>query len=366
MYIGGVEGGATHSTLVICDESGQIVGKAKGPSTNHWAVGIPGVAERIAAMARTAKEEANLPEDRQLTAVGLCLSGAEADETNRELEEYLHTHYPTVAERYVVCSDTVGSIQAVSSRGGMVIIAGTGSNTLLRNPDGTTHGCGGWGHMIGDEGGAWWIARNAIKTVFDHRDNLRRSKQPIERVWELVQEHFGVRTLHDLLDHSYGRFCKTAYAGLCARLARCALDERDPLCRKLFDEAGQSLARSVCALQDKISPELLRASGEEAADPADRVLDIVCVGSVWLSWELLRDGFVAELRARAFPHDLRLLRLTTTMALGAAYLAADTYRLALPRDYTGNYDVFYMYRAVANGNGDTGDDAVSHKTNGRS
>lgn len=361
MYIGGVEGGATHSTLVICDETGQIVGKAKGPSTNHWAVGIPGVAERIATMARTAKEEANLPVDQQLTAVGLCLSGAEADETNRELEAYLHTNYPTVAERYVVCSDTVGSIQAVSSRGGMVIIAGTGSNTLLRNPDGKTHGCGGWGHMIGDEGGAWWIARNAIKTVFDDRDNLRRSKYPIERVWELIQEHFGVRTLHDLLDHSYGRFCKTAYAGLCARLARCALDERDPLCRKLFDEAGQSLARSVCALQDKISPELLRPS----EDVAGSTLDIVCVGSVWLSWELLREGFVAELQARGFPHDLRLLRLTTTMALGAAYLAADTYQLTLPRDYAGNYDVFYVYRTVANGNGN-GNGADDHKTNGRS
>uniref|UniRef100_A0A182Q6L9 N-acetyl-D-glucosamine kinase n=1 Tax=Anopheles farauti TaxID=69004 RepID=A0A182Q6L9_9DIPT len=364
MYIGGVEGGATHSTLVICDESGTIVGKAKGPSTNHWAVGIPGVAERIAAMARTAKEEANLPVDQRLTAVGLCLSGAEADETNRELEAYLHTHYPTVAERYVVCSDTVGSIQAVSSRGGMVIIAGTGSNTLLRNPDGSTHGCGGWGHMIGDEGGAWWIARNAIKTVFDHRDNLRRSKHPIERVWELIQEHFGVRTLHDLLDHSYGRFCKTAYAGLCARLARCALDERDPLCRKLFDEAGQTLARSVCALQDKISPELLRPSDAVAGS----TLDIVCVGSVWLSWELLRDGFVAELTAKGFPHDLRLLRLTTTMALGAAYLAADTYQLQLPRDYTGNYDVFYTYRAGTNGtgNGMAGAEVDNHKTNGRS
>uniref|UniRef100_A0A182W596 N-acetyl-D-glucosamine kinase n=1 Tax=Anopheles minimus TaxID=112268 RepID=A0A182W596_9DIPT len=361
MYIAGVEGGATHSTLVICDEAGQIVGRAKGPSTNHWAVGIPGVAERIDAMARAAKEEANLPVDQQLTAVGLCLSGAEAEETNRELETYLHTHYPTVAERYVVCSDTVGSIQAVSNLGGMVIIAGTGSNTLLRNPDGSTHGCGGWGHMIGDEGGAWWIARNAIKTVFDHRDNLKRSKHPIERVWQLIQEHFRVRTLHDLLDHSYGRFCKTAYAGLCAKLARAALEERDPLCQKLFDEAGQSLARSVCALQDKISPELLRPS---AVGSTSALLDIVCVGSVWLSWELLRDGFVSELRSQGFPHDLRLLRLKTTMALGAAYLAADTYKLSLPRDYTGNYDVFYTYRAVANENGNG--NATDHKTNGRS
>lgn len=145
--------GATHSKLVICDRDGNVVASAKGPGTNHWMVGIPEVAKRIDTMTRDAKAQALIPETHRLSAMGLCLSGAEQDATNRELENYLKTHYPDVAERYMVGSDTVGSIATASNVGGMVIISGTGSNTLLRNPDGSTYGCGGWGHMIGDEGG---------------------------------------------------------------------------------------------------------------------------------------------------------------------------------------------------------------------
>ena len=66
----------------------------------------------------------------------MSLSGCEQDATNISLEKELRSLYPNLSENYVVCSDTVGSILTVSPLGGLVVIAGTGSNVFLRNPNG--------------------------------------------------------------------------------------------------------------------------------------------------------------------------------------------------------------------------------------
>ncbi|XP_055679004.1 N-acetyl-D-glucosamine kinase [Lutzomyia longipalpis] len=341
-YIGGVEGGATHSKLIICDETGGIVASVVGPGTNHWMVGIPECARRIAEMATKAKSAANIPQTLKLKCLGLSLSGCEQEATNKGLEAELKNSCPSLAENYVVCSDTVGSIATVSPLGGLVLISGTGSNALLRNPDGSVYNCGGWGHIMGDEGSAWWISHRAMKIVFDDQDNFVKSVHPTNTVWQLMKEHFSVETRLDLLDHCYAKFDKPFFAGLCLKLAKAANDG-DRLCQQLFMDAGKLLAKSIIALLPRVSEELVR-SGE---------LSIVCVGSVWMSWDLLKMGFIKEMNTTSISYGLTLKRLTQNMALGATYLAADAIEFNLPRDYAKNYEVFYKHHntAAVNGNG---------------
>lgn len=69
--------GATHSKLIICDENGAIVSSVAGPSTNHWMVGIPECANRIAKMVEAGKSEGKIPQNVKLKTLGLSLSGCE-------------------------------------------------------------------------------------------------------------------------------------------------------------------------------------------------------------------------------------------------------------------------------------------------
>lgn len=60
--------------------------------------------------------------------------------------------YPNLAKEYIITSDTLGSLRTGLDNGGIVLIAGTGSNALMVGRSGKTIRCGGWGHMMGDEG----------------------------------------------------------------------------------------------------------------------------------------------------------------------------------------------------------------------
>ncbi|XP_041985513.1 uncharacterized protein LOC121737846 [Aricia agestis] len=338
MYFGGVEGGATHSNLVICDETGNVVGRARGPGTNHWILGIEGCADRIIAMLREAKEDAGLPGDVPLDSLGLTLSGCEQDSSNADLAACVKDKDSCSAREIYVGSDTAGSLFTGAPNGGMVVIAGTGSNALLRTADGQQYGCGGWGYLLGDEGGAYWISHSAVKTVFDDEDGLRRAPHRTARVWAAIREHFKCENRADLLPHAYKHFDKSQFAGLTLKLSQLAI-EGDALAQHLFGLAGAALASHIAALAEKVK-------GQNGSRDSIRV---VCVGSVWKSWPIMKHSALKHLAMRRVKTNLELVRLRVSSAMGAAWLAARHIGFNLPRDDSAFCEVFYKYTPEING-----------------
>ncbi|CAK1541164.1 unnamed protein product [Leptosia nina] len=331
---GGVEGGATHSNLVICDETGKVVSRSKGLGTNHWILGIEECAKRIIQMVHTAKDEADIPRDRPLDSLGLTLSGCEQDSSNADLARRVKELDENSAKAIYVATDTAGSLFTGAPNGGMVLIAGTGSNALLRTPDGQQFGCGGWGYLLGDEGSAYWIAHRAIKIVLDETDGFRPAPHSITKVWETIRTYFKAETRPDLFPHAYKHFEKPFFAGLTAELSILA-DEGDALSQHIFADAGAALALHVVALASR---------SQNGTRPFENGLRIVCVGSVWKSWHALAPGALSVLAARRLNIELELVRLRVSSAMGAAWLAAKHVNFSLPRDDSAFCEVFYTYR----------------------
>jgi len=338
---GGIEGGATQSQMVLFDSNGHKVAEAEHLSTNHWQVGLDVCVKRLSELVNDAKQKAGIGKDIPLTGLGLSLSGADSVEASEKIKEELHLKHPKLSENIAVYCDTVGTIATACPNGGVALIAGTGSNCQLINPNGDRFRCGGWGHMMGDEGGAYWISHFCLKTVFDVLDNLVPSDVDITRVNQIMCSHFKVRDQFDMLKHLYSEFQKQEIASMCVELAKCAREERDELCLRAFRNAGKMLAWHIQALMPKADKSLLGSDGG---------LHVICTGSVWKSWDLLQEGFIDGLHPRTVADvkidEITLLTLNKPASFGAAYLGARNAGFKLPIDFAENATAFFHYKQV--------------------
>jgi len=330
--IGGIEGGGTRANVSIInvDNSEVLATVHKEGSTNLYHVGMDESCHRLQQLVKDALNKAGLDESITLEALGLSLSGCEVKETIEELKKRIQELYPNLSKKYVVESDTVGTL-ATASDSGMVLIAGTGSNALLNNPDGTTGRCGGWGHMLGDEGAAYYVAMRAVKMYLDSVDNMIEPPHDITKVKNAILSYFNIEDHFGILAYAYDNFTKSNFAGLCSKIAEEA-NNGDELSKWLFTENGRWLAKHVIALIPKMSAELL-SNG----------LPIVSVGSVWKSWTLMEKGFMEELRnnSKGQLKCISLIQLKVPMSVGACYLAAKEAKLKINKRYDDNSTIFF-------------------------
>lgn len=101
-------------------------------------------------------------------AAGLGLAGLRGREHALEIEQRLAA--ATGVEVVVVDDTEAALVGAFGDRPGIIVIAGTGSNAFGRGGDGTTARAGGYGFLLGDEGGAYWFASQALRAALRSHD----------------------------------------------------------------------------------------------------------------------------------------------------------------------------------------------------
>lgn len=72
---------------------------------------------------------------------------------------------------------------------------------------------------------------------------------------------------------------------------------------------------------------------------------MVCVGSVWKSWDALKPGFLEVLDSADNQSltEASLIRLKSSVASGATYLAAKTFGFHFTQNQSDTYKVLFHY-----------------------
>jgi glucosamine kinase len=151
--------------------------------------------------------------------------------------------------RVAVGDDTDAALAGAFAGGpGIVVIAGTGSGAAGRAGGvhaGPASRVGGHGFLLGDEGGGYWIGRQAVAAALRAADGTG----PPTALTAVVEAAFGSLTGAEQQVHR-----APADRGLLARLVPAVAATDDPLAAGLLAEAGNHLADLADALRARLGP----------------------------------------------------------------------------------------------------------------
>ena len=164
-------------------------------------------------------------------------AGSEFPEGRRLLETLLARLLP--GSRVLVVHDARLILAAAGVDAGIALIAGTGSVAYGRDAAGEEVRVGGWGWMLGDEGGGAWIVREALRELMRRRD----SGEPGGRLGEAM---FAATGTSDALELA-GKLQGDHLAGHWAAYAPVVLESLagDRAAAVIVDRAADALAALV-------------------------------------------------------------------------------------------------------------------------
>lgn len=143
---------------------------------------------------------------------------------------------------------------------GYVVYAGTGSIAAFIDEDGELHRAGGFGVMLDDAGGGFWIAREALRHIWRGEDEApgawRRSPMA-RRVFELVGGSDWSQSRAFVYGRERGEIGKLA-------LAVAAAADEDWVAYGILQSAGRELARLAMVMVHRFGPREIALAGRVA------------------------------------------------------------------------------------------------------
>ncbi|HEY7786750.1 MAG TPA: BadF/BadG/BcrA/BcrD ATPase family protein [Pyrinomonadaceae bacterium] len=237
----GVDGGGTKTHAVITDVHDRILGEGTAGPSNPLRVGIATAAAAVREAIDRACEAAEVRR-ADLVAAEIGLAGARRIELRTRMREALKgLEIPDID---VVGDSDIALYGATDGKPGVVVISGTGSICCGINAAGKEACAGGWGPLVGDEGGGSWISRLALRAIAKAADG----RGPKTSLTKDACEYFHVSTPEDLSTAIYAPSITSERLAGFGRHVIEAAKAKDQVARDIMKEAGKELGIAAAAV----------------------------------------------------------------------------------------------------------------------
>jgi N-acetylglucosamine kinase-like BadF-type ATPase len=280
----GIDGGQTSTKSILADETAKVLGTGLGGPCSHFKdeSSREQAREAFYVSVHEAFAQAGLADSLEVESAFWGITGvagpeAPAAKTYREiLGERLKSR--VVGIDHDARTALAGAIPSMI---GVIVIAGTGSIAFGMNDKGESARAGGWGYLLGDQGSAYEIGRQALTAVAREQDGLG----PETALTALILESFNVQDAALLPQVLYrDPKPKLRIAGV-SSLATRAAQAGDPIAQTLFAKGGAGLAELTGAVIRKLKLE-------------DRPVTVSGTGGVFQAGELIWKPFGEQVRSQ--------------------------------------------------------------------
>jgi N-acetylmuramic acid 6-phosphate etherase len=285
----GVEGGGTKTAWVLVEREGgelRILEQGKLPSSNF----------RLATPERLRAIFQQLPQ--QISRAGIFLAGCGTEEDRQNLLSIAAQVWPAV--KIVTGSDRdSGMAAALGNADGIVVNAGSGSSVTGRRGS-RVEKAGGWGHILGDAGGAYFLSVQALRLVLREYDLHRGELQLAAKILRAL----SLNNLDELV-----RWAQVADKMEVATLAPVVFEAAmsgDQRVNEILEEG----ARALCEYTEAVAARLHLLAPK-----------VMLLGGLFHRDSIYAHAFRRRLK-KNLP-DARIAAVEQAPELGAAWLAAE-------------------------------------------
>ena len=328
-YFVGIDGGGSGTRAVVLSDVLQVVGQGEAGPSNHYVAGAAAAGDACLAAAQKAIEATSRVEPEfntaQIAAWGFGLAGVRRPSDNAKMREQL---VQRVRAPFILDHDAAAAQSgAFGGDAGIVLSAGTGAICFGVDDKEERFFADGWGSVLGDEGGGYWIGQQALKAICRAADG----RGPKTRLTAPVLDALRCRDEDELVQKVYREdWSRDAMARIATIVFDTAQDGSQEACG-IRDAAAARLGIAV----EAVARAMLSKARERAEPNQPDAMEI----AVALRGGLFKDdsfraavGYVAgeklvELKRDYWPiASWKIVKPQYDAAVGAALLAQRVFR----------------------------------------